>query len=144
MRKIEHLRGRVLKNNSRRIRPQVRATWAPGQGLWMKESTQGIGRTKQKLAANEVTSSMASQSKDQGNRGRTWTRTVVKKRCSPCKKWSEGQTRMETHHHGKLLRGTQLYGNPQKNNHHIIVKIQPDRKEKWVAINEMIDSGATE
>src|ERR1700759_1122552 len=29
----------------------------------------------------------------------------------PSKRWSEGQTRKETHHHGKLLRGTQLHGN---------------------------------
>jgi len=31
----------------------------------------------------------------------------------PHKAWSEGQTRRETHHHGKLLRGTQLHGNPR-------------------------------
>src|ERR1700761_5780439 len=29
----------------------------------------------------------------------------------PSKRWSEGQTRKETHHHGKLLRGNQLHGN---------------------------------
>jgi len=29
----------------------------------------------------------------------------------PSKRWSEGQTRTKTHHHGKLLRGTQLHGN---------------------------------
>ena len=29
------------------------------------------------------------------------------------KRWSEGQTRTKTHHHGKLLRGTQLHGNPR-------------------------------
>jgi len=31
----------------------------------------------------------------------------------PIKRWSEGQTRMETHHHGKLLRGSPLHVNPQ-------------------------------
>jgi len=29
----------------------------------------------------------------------------------PSKRWSEGQTRTKTHHHGKLLRSTQLHGN---------------------------------
>jgi len=29
----------------------------------------------------------------------------------PSKGWSEGHTRTKTHHHGKLLRGTQLHGN---------------------------------
>src|ERR1700761_5119785 len=29
----------------------------------------------------------------------------------PSKRWSKGETRKETHHHGKLLRGTQLHGN---------------------------------
>jgi len=29
------------------------------------------------------------------------------------KRWSEGQTLTKTHHHGKLLSGTQLHGNPR-------------------------------
>ena len=32
----------------------------------------------------------------------------------PSKRWAEGQTRAKTHHHGKLLCGTQLHGKTRK------------------------------
>src|ERR1700759_5724678 len=62
----------------------------------------------------------------------------------PSKRWSEGQTRKETHHHGKLLRGTQLHETLENQNDHIMVKIHLHGEKETVTINAMIDSGATE
>ena len=61
----------------------------------------------------------------------------------PRKRSSEGQTRTKTHHHGKLLRGTQLHGYTRNDNDHIMVKIQLHGEKESVTINAMIDSGAT-
>jgi len=61
---------------------QMRTTWTLSQELPEKGWTQTIERTSQQLATQEENGPLANQTEDWGNRGRTGTRTVGKRRMS--------------------------------------------------------------
>jgi len=81
--KIQYLKGRIPKKDTRTTMPQVCTTGTLGQELPEKRETQTIQRIRQELATREENRPLANLTKVQRNRGRTGTRTVGKQRLSP-------------------------------------------------------------
>jgi len=61
---IQHVKGRIPKENTRTTMPQVRTTGTPSQELPEKRWTQTIQRTIQELATREENRPLANQPKD--------------------------------------------------------------------------------
>ena len=81
--KVQHLKGRIPQEDTRTTVPQMRTTLIFSQELPEEGRTQTIQRTSQELATHEENRLLANQTEDEGNRGRTRTRTVAKRRMSP-------------------------------------------------------------
>jgi len=124
--------------------PPMRKTWTLSQRLLKKGRTQTVQRTSQKLATPKENRPVANQNEVQGDRGRTGTRTVGKRRVSPVRDGLRDRPErkpfiMENYYAALYYRET--FDNDKD---HIMVKIQLHGTKESVTINAVIDSEETE
>jgi len=142
--KIEHHKRRIPKEDSRTAKSQIRNAWTVSQGLHEEGRTQTIQCTGLELSTHEETCPRVDQTEDQGNRVRTRSRTVGKRRRYPVRDGLMDKPERKPiiiENYYAALNYTETL---QNDNHHIMVKIQLHGRRESVTINAMIDSGATE
>jgi len=124
--------------------PQMGTDGTLTQKLPEQGWTQTIQRTSQKLATSKENRPVANQTKDEGNRGRTRSRTVGKRRLSPVRDGLRDRPKRKPIIMENYYAALNYTDTLENDNDHIMVKIQLHGEKESVTINAMIDSGATE